>query len=312
MSPLAADHSNLPKAERDSHGWKPDPEPRFVHLLAEQWAADDLVAGDFPRASATARFRHSDAGGCARAIAFAALNLPASDPMDLTGTWNTKLGTLIHQAWQAVIAARYPDAQIEPKVISIDGEGAGHIDAVFPDGKAIAFELKTIGGFGFKMAVGERGDPQGPKSEHVTQAALNGKAVNADEIVIGYLSKEAISVNAAKRKHISELGRFCAEWTLGRDEYEPIAATEEARISGILGLLDQGTLPARKIPSPELPTGAEIVDPTKGMWQISRDDKIIDAGTFWACGYCRYQTLCAQTPSGRIPTETLVQLGAMS
>ena len=309
---IASDLSKLPKADRKTGGWQPDSTPRFVQALAEHWAQENETAGDKPRATSDSRFRHSDAGGCSRAIAYAALNLPRSDPMDLTGTWNTRLGTLIHEAWQAVIADRYPDADIEPKVTSVDGDGSGHIDAVIPDGKRIAVELKTIGGFGFKMAVGERGEAQGPKSEHVAQAALNGRAVNADEIVVAYLSKEAISVAAAGRKKISELGRFCAEWTLQRDEYEPIAAAEEARIAGILGLLDEGTLPARKIPSSEVPAGAEITDPAKGIWQVVRDGQVLDAGSWWGCGYCRYQTMCSTTQAGRQPVEVVVQFGGVA
>lgn len=301
MSPLAADLSDLPRPARTTDdGWAPDPAPRFVHLLADQWQRDNTERGPKQRAHSDARFRHSDAGKCARAVALAALNVPPSDPMDLTGVWNTSLGTLVHDAWQAVIADRYPDAQIEPKVQTINGEGAGHIDAVFPDGTTIAFELKTCGGFAYKMAVGERGTPQGPKLEHQIQAALNGKAVDADEVVIGYLSKEAVSVNAAKRNNLSELGRFCAEWTMTRDEYMPVADAEEARVSGILALLDEGTLPARKIPAADVPSGATIVDPRTGRWELrNQTGQVEDTGSYWGCGYCNFCTLCAGHESGR-------------
>src|SRR5690606_38755958 len=82
------------------------------------------------RAFPDARFRHSDAGGCARAIALSALDVPESDPMDLTGVWNTRLGTLVHDAWQEVLRQRFPGATVETRVRSANGEGAGHIDAV--------------------------------------------------------------------------------------------------------------------------------------------------------------------------------------
>lgn len=326
---LAKDLSDLPRpAATKADGWAPDPEPRFVHLLAEKWQADNEAAGPKARAHKDARFRHSDAGACARSVALSALDTPPSDPMDLTGVHNTSLGTIIHEAWQEVLAERYPDALIEPKVQTCDGAGAGHIDAVvtIPEGgewievpdtdadpggrgdfldKVIEVELKTVGGFAYKMAVGERGAPQGPKHEHRVQSALNAKAVDADEAVIAYLSKEAISVNAAKRKNLSELARFCAEWTMTRDEYLPLAEAEEARVLGILRLLDEGTLPARKIPSPELPTGAVIVDPSTGRWEVKGDAGIEDTGTFWACGYCRFQTLCTDMPSGRCSVDEI-------
>lgn len=327
---LARDLSSLPRpAQTNADGWAPDPEPRFVQLLAEQWRAEDEAAGPKARAFPEARFRHSDAGGCARAIALSALDVPESDPMDLTGVWNTRLGTLIHEAWQEALAERYPGAGIETKLRSCDGEGAGHIDATItipgenghsgfdgpgdaldrPD-RIIAFELKTIGGFGFKMAVGERGAPQGPKHEHQVQAALNGKAVDADEVVVGYLSKEAISVNAAAKKKISELGRFCAEWTMTREQFLPLAEAEEARVLRILELVDLGQLPARVFPSPELPHGHRIVDPSTGRWEVrNEDDQVADTGTWWACGYCRFQTLCASMPSGRCSVYEVPDMG---
>lgn len=447
---LAKDLSSLPRpAATKADGWAPDPEPRFVQVLAERWQQNNDEAGPKPRAFPDARFRHSDAGACARKVALAALDTPDSDPMDMTGVHNTSLGTVIHELWQEALADRYPDALIEPKVRSVDGAGAGHIDAVIylpggdhevtddptdrrtadghPDGvlavdrsddrglrrdqdrrsadtsapgdvratgrtdrsgdgagpplpepgllstgtpgggdpegehasgrgtdsgersgddlharsrddageharvaerpsslpgvrppeasgvpaqKVISFELKTIGGFGFKMAVGERGAAQGPKWEHQVQSALNAKAVDADESVIGYLSKEAISVAAAKRKGFSELGRMVAEWTMTREQYLPMAEAEEARVAGILDLLDAGTLPARKIPSPELPSGAVIVDPKTGRWEVraasvndNTEFDLVDTGTFWACGYCRYQTLCIDMPSGRCSVD---------
>lgn len=320
---LKADLSHLPRpAKINADGWAPDPEPRFVHLLAEQWQAEDEAAGPKARAFPDARFRHSDAGGCARAIALSALDVPPSDPMDLTGVWNTRLGTLIHEAWQEVLRQRFPGATVETRVRSADGEGAGHIDATVQvevprddDGPTylhtVAFELKTIGGFGFKMAVGERGAPQGPKHEHQVQAALNGKAVDADEVVVGYLSKEAISVNAAAKKRISELGRFCAEWTMTREQFLPLADAEEKRVLRILELVDEGTLPARVIPSPELPTGHRIVDPSTGRWEVrNEDDQVADTGTFWACAYCRYQSMCSTMPAERCSVDEVpVELG---
>lgn len=312
---LAKDLSDLPRAAAvQVDGWAPDAEPRFAQVLVEQWAAENDAAGPKARASTGARFRHSDAGKCARAIAFAALNLPPSDPMDLPGVWNTHLGTLIHEEWQAALEKAFPGCGIEITGVTIDGEGACHIDAVvtYPDGKVVAIELKTAGGYAFKAATGtaRKGTPaEGPKHEHRTQGALNGLAVDADEVVIVYLAKECLSVNVADRFGVSELGRFAAEWTLTREEYEPIAHAEVARVRGILDLLDDGTLPARKIPAPDVPKGAEIVDPATGRWEVRKDDQLLDTGSYWGCDYCSHQTRCVSTPSGRCSTEVLVELG---
>lgn len=317
---LARDLSHLPApAKTRDEGCPPDPQPRFAHLLAEAWAEQDGEEGDRPRARKDARFRHSDAGGCSRAIAYAALGVPASNPMDLAGTFTVRLGTLVHDAWQRVLEDRYPGAEVEAKVGS--GERAGHIDAVVTIPKVgtggafiekvVAIEGKTVGGFAYKLAVGERGAPQGPKHAHIVQAALNASEVNADEAVVVYWSKDSISVQAAARKRIGELARFCAEWTFPRERYEPIAENERRRVDSILALLDEGTLPGRRYPDPELPVRHVIVDPKSGRWEQRDDDQIVDTGTWWACGYCRWQDTCAQTPAGRAPVSTLVDIGAM-
>ena len=300
---LARDLSTLPADDRTADdGRTPDPTPRFVGVLAAAWAAN--IDDNKPTAHGT-RIRHSDAGKCARALAYTAADVPRSDPMDLTGAWNVTLGTKLHEAWQEALHAAYPDAEIEVKVRHDDLDASGHIDAVIrADGRTIAYELKTIGGYGYKAAVGKarRGTPaEGPKTEHVLQAALNGVGVDADEIVVGYLAKECISVNQATG--LDELGRFAAEWTFTRDEFEPLAAAEKARMNGVLALLDEeGLLAARKFPAGLLPAGAEIVDPAKGRWEArDSDGAIVDAGTWWACGYCPYRTVCASTSAGRIP-----------
>ncbi len=300
--------ADLPRAAKPkSEGCPPDAEPRFVHLLVEQWHAEDQAAGSKPRAFTDTRFRHSDAGACARAIALTALDVEASSPMDLTGTWNTRLGTLIHELWQSALSTRYPDALIEPKMRSVDGQGSGHADAflVTTEKVTILFELKTIGGYGYKMAVGERGAAQGPKPEHRIQGALNARGLGADEVVIGYLSKEAISAAIAKRKGISELGRICSEWTFHRDEWEPLADAEEARVAGILALLDGGELAARKIPSDEVPPGAVIVDPSAGRWEVRKNGNVTDTGTFWACDYCKHQGICPAMPADRCSVDAI-------
>jgi hypothetical protein len=312
---LANDLSNLPKANRDQAGEPPDPNPRFVQLLVAKMAAANEKAGTKPTAMGT-RVRHSDAGKCARAIAYTAAGVERSDPMDLPGVWVTSLGTLIHEAWQEALLERFPDSTIETK-LRIDGlDASGHADAIiglpseFPDEQGrdvrrILFELKTCGGFSYKMKVGERGNPEGPSHEHKLQAALNGLAVDADEIVIGYIATEAISKPAASRKKIDETTRFCAEWSYSREEFEPWARAEQARLQGVLDLLDEGLLAARKFATPELPVGHEIVDPKSGRWEVRKDDQIVDTGTFWACNYCSFQSLCVTTESGRIPVSAV-------
>lgn len=308
MSPLTNDLSSLPRAAQadDRTGLLPDTDPRFIGVLAESWQAEDIAKGDKPLATETARFRHSDAGKCARLIAYKAAGVPASDPMDLSGVNNVHIGTMLHDAWQEAL----PDlAECEAEVVveSLEGDGAGHVDAVIEGvDRKIAYELKTVGGFAFKAAIGKasRGRPaEGPKSDHILQASINGASLDADEVVVGYLAKEALSVNMAKG--LPELARFAAEWTFTREQYAPLAEREFARVRGILDLLDGGELAARKIP--DLPKGAEIVDPTTGRWeQRDADGNLVDTGSFWSCSYCSHQSLCAKTDPGRITYGSVV------
>lgn len=320
--PIERDLSGLRQAKASTEeGWAPDAQPRFVSLLAEEWMRAGLERGPRPRAVPDSRFRHSDGGNCSRAVAYAALDLPASNPMDICGWWATGLGSMIHDLLQVTLKSRYGmEAEVH---CVIDGfEGSGHADGeLISPGDAVKLggepynlkhvvvaEYKTVGGYAYKLAVGERGAPKGPSYSYVIQGALNAKARNADELVIGLLARDVISVQAAERRRIPELTRFCAEWTLTRDEYEPIARMEMQRVEGILGLLDDGLLPARKIPDPELPVGAVVTDPTTGTWVVERDGDILDAGTTWHCAYCRWQDTCAQTHAHRT-SITEVEIG---
>lgn len=321
--PIARDLSDLPPADpRD--GLVPDPTPRFASVLADQWAEENDLAGDKATALGT-RFRHSDAGKCSRALAYTAAGISKSDPMDITGVWNTSLGSLVHEQWQDALTARFPDAEVEVRCATVGADGSGHIDAVIrtecedcercTDGwRTIAYELKTVGGFAFKAAVGaqRKGTPaEGPRTSHLLQAALNGAAVDADEVVVGYLAKECISANVAKRFAIlDDVGRFAAEWTLTREQYEPLARLEAERVAGILGLVDDGLLAARK--TPEMPAGAEVTDPASGDWVRMVDGEVAETGNTWECGYCSYRTLCSATEAGRIPVESVVTIGAVA
>jgi hypothetical protein len=315
---IKRDLSDLPPA-----GLAPDDSPRFISVLVDEWAE----SRDDDKATAMGTpFRHSDAGKCARAISYTAAGIPRSDPMDITGVWNTSLGTLIHEQWQEALQRRWPDAEVEVTCSMVGADGSGHIDAVIRQDRVyperpyiIAYELKTVGGFAFKGAVGaaRKGTPaEGPKAAHLLQAALNGRAVDADEVIVGYLAKECISANVARRFGITDdVGRFAAEWTLTREQYEPLADLEAERIDGILGLVADGRLAARK--SPEMPVGAEVDDPQTGAWvQWVNDedgDRVLnDTGSTWECDYCAFQTLCATTEAGRIPIDTVVTIGEVA
>ncbi len=307
------DLSNLPRPAATSvTGRAPDQHPRYLATVAERLREARDSSGELAHAVEGTPFRHSDAAKCARALSYKFAGIAETEDVDPSGLWNFAVGTYGHEVFQGALLRYFGDkVQVETTCFTEAWpQGSGHADGdIDDDGTGVVYELKTVGGFAYKMAVGERGAPQGPKHDHIVQGALNASARGAQRLVIGYLSKEAISVQAAGRKKISELGRFMAEWTFEADEFEPIAAAERARVSGILALVADGQLAARKIPDPELPAGAEIVDPSTGRWEKhDADGAIVDTGSWWACGYCNYRTLCAETISGRIELEVAVDL----
>lgn len=315
---LAKDHSALPTAApTKADGRKPDPSPTFLQPYFDHLAAKNEADGERPHAVEGTRFRHSMAAACSRQVAFHALEVPASNPMDLAGIVVTSNGTAKHDEIQAVLTDHYApldgdrlDVEVSVKVDGLDGSGSADGALSTTDG-LVCWEHKNVGGFAFKMAVGERGNPQGPKHAHVVQGALNALAMQADLLVITYMTWEAISVATAKRKHFDEAGRVSAQWTFTRDEWEPLAQAEAERVGKILACVDGGELPARVIPDPELPAGHRIVHPQTGGWEVrGQDDDILDAGTFWMCNYCRWQTVCATTSAGRQPiVDVAVTLG---
>jgi hypothetical protein len=312
---IKRDISALPTpAQTRTEGIAPDPEPTFLRPYFDAVRQRDAEEGERPHAVAGTRFRHSMAHSCARQVAYHALGVPASDPMDLTGMIVTGNGTVKHDEVQAVLVGSGAQVEVGCRIEGFDGSGnADGLHVVERDGlrTRICWEHKNVGGFAFKKAVGERGQAEGPKQAHIVQGALNAKALDADELVITYMTWEAISVNLAAAKGFTEEGRIAAQWTFPREVWEPIADAEVARVSGILELLDAGTLPARRFPDEELPKGHVVTDPSKGLWQLLDDEgMVLNAGTFWACGYCRWQTLCTSTAAGRQPiSEVEVVLG---
>lgn len=299
---LARDLSHLPAGTaRQADGTPPDPQPRFGHLLAARWQHTDVTDGPRPFAEPT-RIRHSWSGKCAREISLHIHGAPV-EPMDLAGIWTVNLGRVIHDLWGAALQAAHPDAEVEV-ACRVEGlDASGHADALLPDGRRIAVEVKTIGGFGYKCAIGARGAAEGPRPDHLAQAAVNGLALDADEVVVVYLSREALSVAEAKRARLDETGRFCAEWTYPRDDYVPIAQAEVRRLQRILDLADRGELAPTQIPT--LPRGARIVDPSTGTWEQRDRGQIVDMGTSWHCGYCPVQKACVAVGSpGIVPAES--------
>jgi hypothetical protein len=243
-----------------------------------------------PTAGGT-RYRFSDAAKCARYLSLVAAGFEG-EPFDAPAIHVMKLGEMLHEHWQEAVLARYPDAVVEGKG-TVDLT-SGHCDLlVVVDGRRILVELKTVGGFKFKKAVGERGAAEGPSSSYIVQSALNARAHDADEAVIVMMATEAIGKGTAERKGFSEYGRFLAEWTFTRAQLDRYADEEQKRLEAIDGLVADGKLAPRHVPY-EMPPGSRIVDTDRAMWTLTDGGDTTDTGQVWSGQLCLY---CAQKPN---------------
>ncbi len=307
--PIKNDHSNLPK-QVDGDSIHPDENPRFVTALADAWHAQYLADGKDKRAmSGDTPFRGSDAGACSFDLALRLLTRAGmgeeSNPPSVADTWRMGLGTMVHSLMEDYLPKAFPGATCEVVGMTVENEVSFHADVLIQKEIPASglqeeytwrtlFELKTINGFGFKNAtVGFKGKVEGPRENAVLQAGLAAESFDCDEVVIGYLSLECISVAEAKRRQLDDVQRFAAEWTFTREQYLPMVQAERARMRWIKALVDQGHMPDRTVPT--IPEGAVITDPRSGAWSITDPDNpltILDIGTTWMCGYCRNQDSC--------------------
>ena len=269
------------------------PEHRlFVHRIAQAWAKESRDAPSQPEGTL---WRGSWAAMCARKVAYMTTGQERTDPPTLADTWRMGLGSVVHELLEPAIQEWLDtdkSVHVEEEVnVELGLHGHGHVDLVltsFETGEKIVLELKTINGFGYKMAV-EKGE--GPRFSHIVQGALYARAVEADLLVIGYLAMENISPNRAEGLGIDDIGRFSSEWHYPKDVYMPLAVAEEQRLEGIaIKAHEEGPLAIPRRFShydPDVPFPAEITDPSKGLWTM--DTKF---GKVWQCRYCDYQTRC--------------------
>lgn len=285
------------------------PETTATHpSLFRDVIADYLVDSRgpaLPVAGDTARLRHSWAGMCNRRIAYHLQDAPAA-PDDPESLWSFAMGHEAHRLVQEAFQARYGDrCQVEAEVDL--GERACHIDVVLRFDKpepftvdnvvylcrTVAIELKSTGGFSWSMQVKK----EGPKLGAYLQGCLNAAAVDADLMVVGYLSLDRQSRTAKELygKGLEPLDSVWATWAYPKAAYVEDAEREAARLGRILAVVDEGRLPVRRIP--ELPKGAQIVDPASGRWEVRVDadtgPAIVDSGTAWQCSYCPFRAHCA-------------------
>lgn len=331
--PINRDLGDLPPADTDRPDTAPVPNPKYGPALARAWH-ELLEDSPPEWADAQHRWRAHWSAMCARAVSYeiiqrdtelactkvdttdtdavllaeAALDVAKpTNPPSMADSWRFGLGKMVHEGIQAAVAKAFPGSQSEV-IVTFDGDGVpggGHADIVHdepvhtPSAQAkiqtlrTVVEVKTINGFGFKTAATTfKGWPEGPRGAAIVQGAVNAHALHADLLVILYLSLELLSPDVARRNNVDEIGRFTAEWWYERDQFEPIARAELKRVGQIFDLVDNDNIVPRQIP--DLPHGARITDPGKGLWVVEEGGQIVDTGSTWHCSYCRWRDRCIE------------------
>ena len=259
------------------------------HWWLKDMMQENAAKGRKPQAFDTP-FRYSDAGSCGRKLAYNNLGYEG-EPFDAPATLVTWIGPMIHGEVQEAAALRWGRLWEEEGKSELPGITSGHFDGIkieSSDGTRILYELKTMNGTAFKKSIGFTnkglGNPQGPRRSAVIQAALNALANDCDEIIIGHISLEAISKQAAARMGISELGRIMAEWRIPKEVWEPLAYEELGRLTEVLDDINIDVLPERQAVDDD--GNLVTLDPESTRW--------------WQCAYCPYRDQCVQDGPGRI------------
>lgn len=297
--PIRKDISALPS------GNPPDRTPRFGPQLAEALLSRHRAPR--PKAMPERWFRASQAGKCTRSIALAMADCPETNPADLPGQWAMWIGKMIHAALDEVVGEVFPGAVVEEAVDLIDHlDGSATLDLLVTtaDGLRVLVEVKTMGGYKYKMvATSFKGPPAGPPLGAVLQASIAGVALDVDEVVVLAYATENVSAWQAEKDQLSTEGRFTSEWTLDRATYREIAAPEIARLNWLrskVGDLDTSD-PVRfaaEIPRVTLNDDGDpvfVTDPTKGAGELrAADGMVLDFASVWECDYCRFRDTCIE------------------
>ena len=228
--------------------------------------------------------------------------VPLSDPPTIADRYRMNTGTLVHDELAKHLEAAFGEgAKAEVITVREDEPGISmHVDAVIrmADDSVTVVEIKTINGFGFKDTIGiaKQGKPaRGPRHNAVVQGALAAFEHEADRLVILVFTLELVGKQYAERNHLDELGTMVAQFSLTPEQFLPIAEAEHRRMKAALTLVEQGTLPPRSIPDPELPHGNRIVNPATGEWVLEdKAGNVINLGNTWHCDYCWDRGNCLQ------------------
>lgn len=298
---MARDLSELPrvKAAAEANSNRPDA-PAVTKLLTDVWFQHRVNQPQRPTVLEGQPFRPSKSGSCERSIWYGANGFEETDPPDIAAHWSFEMGQMVHDWFDHWMPIAFPGVEVEKQYIVELPNGTeigGNADAYHPELKlpgmepvSAAFELKSINGFGFKKATQGKA-PEGPRDSALIQGCLAGLGLDADMVFIVNNALEVTSAGVAAKAGIEEpVQRFTVEWAFSRDEYEPIALRELARVQQAL----EPAPAAKGLRRPVgIPVMAEVQNPATGHWvELNDNGQPVNTGNCWQCNYCNFQKLC--------------------
>lgn len=294
----------------------------LAHQLADAWWVEYQAGPDFSRDRAMPELplRASMMGmRCDRQLWYVLTETPESNPPGASNVWRMRMGQLIHTEVEKTIAPNelveltpYVEGQGRVKhgwwaedVVDLQPAGypgSAHGDLIYyEDGvPTVVGETKSVGGFAYKIcATNFKGVPEGPRWEHVLQAAIVAVAMDVPRIVTLYISPESVSPNLAKSSGLDEYGKFISEWQFDTADWAETVAFEVARQKHVLELAtpnDHGVawMPTRQLHHPDIPAGSIVDNPATGH-HVQIDPvrgTVAHAGKAWYCGYCNHRDQC--------------------
>lgn len=269
---------------------KPVEDPLIGQAVAEHLQVLNWIDGPLETAAGTP-FRASEALMCSRKIAYRVTGAIGRE-YDSAALNNFWIGHRVHSLVQDALVASDPKWEIE-KIVTFDPPYdkiiSAHADAYHP-ANGVVVEIKTVGSSQWQMASGipigykkQTAEAKGPKIAHLAQGALSAIGTKASWVVIGYASKEAISIGRAEKLGLSEIARWWSEWWFPIQEVRHLAEMELDRLMQLDHMLSKGLTP-REIPplSCDSESGFSPLTPGSG----------------WECDYCEYSGDCFGSEKG--------------
>lgn len=255
-------------------------------------------ADEGPKATAAGTpFRCSDAGSCIRKRGLAAVGAVESNEIAPTSLLAFEIGNSIHETIQDAFAAS-DDFEFEAETpIDLSNLGvslSGHCDGIItmPNSRKIILELKTMAGFGFRLA------QSGPKREHVAQSGLYALGVDASAILLVYVAKEGDFRAGFKPGAVLQWEIDLDDEVFPGETVKDVALAEMDNFKLAEDHLKAGEVAPRLVPN----DAGELIEVEDVPGYMAKGAKP------WQCAYCQYNDACALLPSGPVPIDMIERI----